>query len=543
MAKSIPFWVGGWVVLVVGMLLLRPPLPVDETRYLAVAWEMWWRHSQWIPVLNGAPYDGKPPLFFWLMELGWLVTGVNIWWARLVAPLFGLLALWLTRVLARRLWPQQDEVAALAPVLLLGTLYWALFSSATMFDMLLSAFALLAIYGLVWAWQGGGRGSFVLTGVGLGLGILAKGPVVFLPVAAVALLAPWWMAGSRPAALSWRRWYGGCLLAVMISALIALIWLVPMALQGGWRYFVDMTWHQTTGYVVESFSHRRPWWWYLPLLPFMLLPWTLWPETWRAGWRLGGLPVEPAVRLCLAWALPVFVIFCLISGKQPHYLLPLFPALALLLARGLSTLAPTPGRWPLPALFYLMLGLGWLVLPFAPAFMQVSTPWLRQVSIPLALVLALAFVALAVLVIWASHRLLLCRRVQLLAASMWLALLLMAGGVTYVSWPAYDLRPSSRVIAHLAAQGAPLAVLEHDHGQYNFFGRLKKPMVQIDPHELPQWAQAHPQGYVIAYYSDTRWPSVDAQQPYYQSLYRGGWMAVWPARELVQHPQLAAVKP
>lgn len=531
-------------MLAVGMLFLRPPLPIDETRYLAVAWEMWWRHSQFVPMLNGAPYDGKPPLFFWLMELGWLVTGVNIWWARLVAPLFALSGLFLTRALARRLWPQQTEVAALAPIVLLGALYWAVFSSATMFDMLLTAFALLAIYGLIRAWQDGGRAGFVLAGFGLGLGILAKGPVVFLPVGAVALLAPWWMAGTRSAMVSWRRWYGGVLLAVAISAAVALTWLVPMALQAGWHYFVDMTWHQTTGYMVESFSHRRPWWWYLPLLPFMLLPWTLWPETWKTGRRLRGLLTEPAVRLCLAWSVPVFIIFCLISGKQPHYLLPLFPALALLLARGLVEFNPSPSRLPLPAAFYLLLAVGWLALPFAPEFIHVSTPWLRQVPILLGVALGVVFLALAVLVVLANREIKLRSRVMLLSLSMWLALLAAAGGVTQASWPAYDLRPSSSVIAGLAARGAPLAILEHDHGQYNFFGRLTKPIQQVDPQRVRQWAQAHPKGYVIAYYdANRRWSADNGPQPYYHSEYRGGWMAIWPTHDLTRRPQLASRTP
>ncbi len=74
---SPPLWVWGWLLLTVGMLTLRTAIPIDETRYLSVAWEMWWRHSQWVPYLNGHTYDGKPPLLFWLMELGWLVFGVQ----------------------------------------------------------------------------------------------------------------------------------------------------------------------------------------------------------------------------------------------------------------------------------------------------------------------------------------------------------------------------------------------------------------------------------------------------------------------------------
>src|SRR5262245_37816205 len=132
----LPYWFWMWAVLVGAVLLLRPALPVDETRYLAVAWEMWWRGSVAVPYLNGAFYDGKPPLCFWLMQLGWLVFGVNEWWARSLAPLFGLANLMLVAAIARRLWGP-GQTAELAPAILAGSLWWSLLCASTMFDMLL----------------------------------------------------------------------------------------------------------------------------------------------------------------------------------------------------------------------------------------------------------------------------------------------------------------------------------------------------------------------------------------------------------------------
>jgi len=82
-------WTGLWLVLMATALKFRPLLPVDETRYLAVAWEMWRDGNFIVPHLNGMTYSHKPPLLFWLMHLGWSIFGVNDWWPRLVAPLFG----------------------------------------------------------------------------------------------------------------------------------------------------------------------------------------------------------------------------------------------------------------------------------------------------------------------------------------------------------------------------------------------------------------------------------------------------------------------
>ncbi|MES2143377.1 MAG: glycosyltransferase family 39 protein, partial [Pseudomonadota bacterium] len=98
-------------VTVLVLVLLRPLLPVDETRYLTVAWEMWQGGSKLVPHLNGDLYTQKPPLLFWLMNLVWSVTGVTEVGARLVAPAFGLASVGLTAVLARRLWPDSPDRA------------------------------------------------------------------------------------------------------------------------------------------------------------------------------------------------------------------------------------------------------------------------------------------------------------------------------------------------------------------------------------------------------------------------------------------------
>ena len=65
-----------WLLLVGVALATRPLLPVDETRYVSVAWEMWQRGDFLVPHLNGSPYSDKPPLLFWLMHAGWWVFGV-----------------------------------------------------------------------------------------------------------------------------------------------------------------------------------------------------------------------------------------------------------------------------------------------------------------------------------------------------------------------------------------------------------------------------------------------------------------------------------
>ena len=98
-----------WAVLTGVSLTVRPLMPVDETRYASVAWEMWIRHDFLVPYLNGQTYSHKPPLLFWLMQLSWWLFGVNEFSMRLIAPLFSPAALLLTGRIARLLWPDRKQ--------------------------------------------------------------------------------------------------------------------------------------------------------------------------------------------------------------------------------------------------------------------------------------------------------------------------------------------------------------------------------------------------------------------------------------------------
>src|SRR5699024_3344798 len=92
--------------------------------------------------------------------------------------------------------------------------------------------------------------------VGIGMGILTKGPVVILHVLPVALLAPLWVT-SNAAKTRWWGWYGLLLLALLAGACIALLWAIPAAVVGGDAYAYAIFWGQSAGRTVQSFAHAR----------------------------------------------------------------------------------------------------------------------------------------------------------------------------------------------------------------------------------------------------------------------------------------------
>ena len=525
-----------WLTLVVVGLVTRPLLPVDETRYLAVAWDMWHSGSYLVPHLNGIEYHHKPPLLFWLINAGWMVFGVSETWGRLVAPLFGLGCILLTTVLARLSFREQPLVAALAPLIVIGAAFFALFTSLTFFDTLIAFFTLLGLIGVWQAAHGRERQGWLLYALALGLGILSKGPVQLLDLAPAALLAPLWVT-TRP--ISWKRWYGGFGLAVLGGAAIGLAWAVPAALSGSREFAYMLFVGQSTKRVVEAAWHERPFWWYVPLSFGLLIPWLWWLAAWsnlfaREIWR------QPGIRFCLATIVPVFIAFSAISGKQPHYLLPLIPVFGLLLAAVLDAAARegrfSDARWMRlpPALLVAAIGVALAALTLLAG--PIETRWPRLADIlPLPLLAAGAGAALVALATWvAMDR---PRNLTFRVASLALTAVgtVLAVHVALQSWltTRFDVARIAAEIMVAEAAGRPVAHSFDYHGQYHFAGRLTRPIAALTKDSAVDWARANPQGIVIDYRRDD--PSTYPTQPPFVQGYRGRYVVIWPAAEVIAH--------
>lgn len=470
-------------------ILTRPLTPIDETRYVSAAWEMWLRGDFLVPFKNGAPYSDKPPFLFWMFQAGWALFGVNDWWPRLVLPLFSAGGLLLTFGLGRRLWPQHAGIGGQAALVLASALLWIVFSTSVMFDVMLAFWALLGLHGVLTATEGK-RSGFVMLGIAIGLGVLTKGPVILLHVLMVAALAPWWNPGLR-----WGRWFGGVLLAVLLGAAIALAWALPAGLAGGEAYRNAIFWGQTANRMVESFAHRRPFWWYVPLLPLLLFPWFAWPAWWKALAHHRRAGLDRGSRFCLAWMLPVFVAFCFISGKQPHYLVPLFPAFALLTARLLA--GRTDARVGLPALLAAALG-GVMILA---ATGQIHALHNQVVALP-PVWPGVVLIALAGVVWMAGRRgAAPVPNLALLGAAL---MALVQVDAMHSIGPKYDVKPMALAIRQVQDEGRPVANIATYHAQYQFLGRLKTPLAELTRASAPQWLAAHPEGYAVVYLDSSR---------------------------------------
>jgi 4-amino-4-deoxy-L-arabinose transferase-like glycosyltransferase len=485
----------GWLGLLAGIAILsRPAMPLDETRYLAVAWEMWHRGDFLVPFKNGEAYSHKPPLLFWLIHAGWLVAGVNEWWPRLITPLLSLASTWMTWRLARRLWPDALQTAHLAPVVLLSSFLWLLYSQALMFDVLIATCALIGLNALVeaaltrqWRW-------WAMFGLSVGLGVLAKGPAILVHLLPAALLAPWWARRLNPNP-NWSHWYAGVVIGLVLGVLLALAWAIPAGQHGGEAYRHAIFWGQTADRMVQSFAHRRPAWWYLAALPVFLFPWLFWPHLLGALVKTLRADIHDAgLRLSLVWFATALLIFSFISGKQPHYLLPEFPAAALLIAHVL-TRSPPVGRAWLPALTLMSLGAGLIAIGLSPD-LQTRFHW----PVATSAWAGIPFVLAGLLALGKAGP----EAPRLLAGAMLLAMLSLLFALFRPLALPYDMHPIGQALARHQALGQPIAHEGKYHAQFHFSGRLTQPLTQIAAHEIPTWLEQHPNGIAVIYFDEPR---------------------------------------
>lgn len=273
----------------------------------------------------------KPPLIYWCQAAAMKVLGQNAFAARLPSAVGMTLVLTLLAVVLYR---AVGPVRATWTVFILATSALTIMSAKMcLTDAVLLLWITIAL-ACVYAVYRGNRSWLVtiILWAALGLGGLTKGPIV-LAVVAVTLAAllildffpgrrlhiGWWL-GLRP-------WVGAVILAAIAGPWL---WVVnhraPTFLH---RIFATAERHLAAG----ALKHTGPPGYYLATIWGLFFPWCLLlPTTLVIAWRNRHLPI---IRFCLAIVIGVWVFQELMKTKLPFYLLPAFPALALLTADAL----------------------------------------------------------------------------------------------------------------------------------------------------------------------------------------------------------------
>jgi 4-amino-4-deoxy-L-arabinose transferase-like glycosyltransferase len=337
-----PRWtlVGGLVMLLAfGFLGTRGLWEPDEGRYVAVARDMTLAGDYVTPTLGQVPHFTKPPLTYWMVAAGLRLTGMTEWGARVGHGLAFAATALLVALLGERLAgsPRGRWAGVVYATMLLPFVAGSVITPDTLLT-LCQTWALLCFWS-GWAASAPSRARDWMLSfwAGLGAAFLTKGPPALLPLAVVlpfALLA-------RPPASGLTRalWLRPAGVAVFLT--LALPWFLLVAVRhpGLVEYFLR---DEVAARIVTSVHHRNSRW----FMGLLLYPLTAFVGTlpWSLAWRPPAPPrgiVHPwewlradERRLFLGlWIAVPSILLTLARSRLPLYLLPIFPALALVLSR------------------------------------------------------------------------------------------------------------------------------------------------------------------------------------------------------------------
>jgi 4-amino-4-deoxy-L-arabinose transferase-like glycosyltransferase len=325
------------LVVIVGTGLgMRDPWPADEPRFASLARDMA-QSGEWLfPRVGGDLYQDKPPLFFWLLAIGYSLFGSVK--ASFLIPSFLAAGgvLFLIYDYGRR--TVSREAGLGAAVAVLCTLQFALTMRGAQIDPTLCVLTTFSLYALLrhlllgdgWHW-------YFLGGFAAGLGIFTKG-VGFLPMLSLipffVLRATKWQGLARLDAgkAGWRWWLGPLAMLLAVS-----LWFVPMlvtvASSGSPEYAAyrdEILFKQTVGRYAAAWHHVKGWYYFLvEVIPPLWLPWSLLLFWLVPRFKAAFHARDARVWLPLSWIALVVLFFSLSPGKRGVYILPALPALAM----------------------------------------------------------------------------------------------------------------------------------------------------------------------------------------------------------------------
>jgi hypothetical protein len=317
----------------------RDLFQTDEGRYAEIPLEMLVTGDWVTPRLDGLKYFEKPPLQYWATAVSYSLFGESNATSRLWTALLGFLGILMTAFAARRLF--DARTAWCAVLVLTGSVYYAIMGHFNTLDMGVTFFMCASLFGFLLAMDArdlkARRLFMYLAWAAAALATLSKGlEAVALP-GAVFLL---YVAITR----EWGRFKQLHVLdGLLIYIVIAAPWfLLVSARNPDFAQFFFV--HEHFQRFLTTVHHRvEPWWFFIPVLVlglFIFLPQTVRAlaalrrrETWRA---------EPgrfnATLFLWLWCGFIFLFFSLSDSKLGSYILPIFPALAVLVGRELSCL-------------------------------------------------------------------------------------------------------------------------------------------------------------------------------------------------------------
>jgi len=420
--------------------LVRP----DEGRYAEIPREMAVSGDWTTPRLNGLKYFEKPALQYWATAAAYKLFGEHHWTARLWSALTGFAGLLLAWFTARRLWG--ERAALYSALVLASSVLYAIIGHINTLDMGVTFFMFLGLAGFLLAHRDGAQSRenrlwMHVVWAALALSVLSKGLIGLVLPGAVLVL---YTLIQRDFAL-WKRLH--FLTGLPLFFLISAPWFVAVSLANPDFFHFFFIHEHFERFLTKSHHRYQPWYAFIPILALGILPWLmmLFPALGRA-WRAEPGKFQPK-RFLLVWAVFIFVFFSMSSSKLPSYILPIFPALALLIGEYLTYPRARSVFWQVVPVAVLA-GVGLMLSPYSVMFASDEVPLALYQKY--AVWLAVAALVWLVGALWALFQL---RREKITAGLVALGIASLLGG--QLALLGHDSLSPASSAAHLVKQIQP----------------------------------------------------------------------------------------
>ena len=358
--------------------------------------------GDWVtPKYNGEKFYDKPPLHNWLVAISFLIFGFNEFAARLPAALLGMGCVLITYLLGKRIFG--PAAAFLGSLVLASSVEFFVLSRTVVHDISLAFFITLALtlFYLGYENEKHRRVYFLVGYAALGFAVLAKGPIgILLPAAIIGLFL---ILKKQLRFLKEMQVGWGTLVVIAIAA----PWYILISIKDpGYVSYFFLKQNIGNFFSAEA-RHPEPIYYYIPVLMGGMFPWsTFLPLALFRGIRAPKSANKDGMLFILLWVAVIFVFFSLASSKLGTYVLPLFPAAALVVGGFLNDILINPSGDLDKGLVYSYLPLV-IILPLALIYIIVFPPAnlvaevgieLKWIYLPAGLLVAGCFISMGLAV-------------------------------------------------------------------------------------------------------------------------------------------------
>ncbi len=307
----------------------------DEGRYSEIARSMFVSKNFLISYFNGVPFTDKPFLAPFLTLPGFKLFGMSEISARLVPILSALIGIAALFLFSKSIF--NERTAQLSAFILLTTMGYVLVGRFAVIDMLMTLWISLSVFCFMTAFFKQRSYWYLPAYVFMALGVMTKGLIgIILPGGIFFIFLLW---TGRLNEIKRMHILGGILILTVCLG----IWIllanrqIPDYFQ---TFIIEEHFHRSAG----AFGRKRPFWFFIPLLFALGLPWTLF----LPGAIVQGLK-DPAVsrdkiKFLICWIFTILVFFSIPKSKLPYYILPTTVPLALLMGNFFATVSEKTKR-------------------------------------------------------------------------------------------------------------------------------------------------------------------------------------------------------